>query len=169
MNREFPELLQKLHRIDIDYDDGNGIDFEPYDSFYSDIDTSSWIKAWTGNTGLDGKEYRIFGQDGSGGYVAFWCIRNTRDVLEQPVVFFGSEGELGVIARNFYEYVWLFAGGIGPYEAVAYPDIELHKNQKFIEFAEEHASSYKNSPREIIANATNEFPDFINSVQTQCR
>ncbi|MFT6843738.1 MAG: hypothetical protein ACJASR_002522, partial [Psychroserpens sp.] len=29
MGREFPELLRQLHCIDIDYADGEGIDFEP--------------------------------------------------------------------------------------------------------------------------------------------
>jgi len=169
MEREFPELLKKFHCIEIDYADGDGIDFEPYDSFYSENDTSEWIKAWTGNEDLNGNEYLIFGQDGTGGYGAFWLVRKTKDLLLQPIVFFGSEGELGVVAQSFYDYVWLFAQGVGPYEAVEYPGIERNENQNFITFAEKYAHSYKNSVSEIMAKANNEFPNFKATIQSLCR
>ena len=74
--RTFPTLLIQLHQLEFDYDDGNGIDFEPYQEFQSAKDTGDWIKAWTGNHDLTGAEYRIFGQDGSGGYAAFWLVRD---------------------------------------------------------------------------------------------
>jgi hypothetical protein len=168
MGREFPELLRQLHCIDIDYADGEGIDFEPFDSFYSESDTSEWIKAWTGNTELEGSEYLIFGQDGTGGYAAIWCVRETADLLQQPIVFFGSEGELGVVAQSFYDYLWLFAGGIGPYEAVEYPDTERKQNQSFLEFAEKNAPSQKRSTAEVLARAAKEFPDFVNTIEGLC-
>ena len=63
----FPTLLMQLHQLEFDYDDGDGIDFKPYQEFQSAKDTGDWIKAWTGNHDLRGSEYRIFGQDGSGG------------------------------------------------------------------------------------------------------
>lgn len=169
MRREFPELLKRLHCIEIDYADGDGIDFEPFDSFNSENDTSEWIKAWTGNEELDGSEYLIFGQDGTGGYAAFWCVKETTDLLQQPVVFFGSEGELDVVAKNFYDYLWLFANGIGPYEAVEYLDIERPQNQLFLEFAEKHAYSHKGSTNEILAKASNEFPGFSATIEGLCR
>ena len=65
-----------------------------------------------------------FGQDGSGGYVAFWLIRLGEDLLRQPIVYFGSEGEIGVVAANFSDYLWLLAGGIGPVEAIDSPAAE---------------------------------------------
>lgn len=160
MGREFPELLKQLHCIEIDYAEGEGIDFEPYDCFYSEDDTSDWIKAWTGNNVLDGKEFQIFGQDGTGGYAAFWCVRETSDLLLQPIVFFGSEGELGLVAQSFYDYLWLFANGLGPYEAVVYPGIERPRNQLFLEFAEKYAPSHRCSSNEILSKANNEIPDF---------
>ena len=86
-------------------------------------------------------EYLIFGQDGSGGYAAFWLVNNVEDLLQQPIVFFGSEGEVGVVAQNFGDYVWLFAHGLGPYEAVAYPDLKRPLNSKFLHFAQEVAPS----------------------------
>ena len=89
----FPTLLMQLHQLEFDYDDGEGIDFEPYHEFQPAKDTADWIKAWTGNHELTAAEYRIFGQDGSGGYAAFWLVRDGKPILEQPIVFFGSEGE----------------------------------------------------------------------------
>ncbi|HFX7636876.1 TPA: SMI1/KNR4 family protein, partial [Acinetobacter baumannii] len=32
---QFPDLLKKLHQLDFDYADGDGIDFEPYQDFLS--------------------------------------------------------------------------------------------------------------------------------------
>ena len=169
MKRKFPDLLNKLHQIEIDYADGEGIDFEPFNNFYSEEETSEWIKAWTGNKELDGSGYLIFGQDGTGGYAAFWCVRETDDLLQQPIVFFGSEGELGVVAQSFYDYVWLFANGIGPYEAVAYPGLERPQNQEFVEFAETHAPSHKDSANKITEKANNKFPDFVKTIEELCR
>lgn len=169
MERKLPDLLKKLHLIGIDYADGDGIDFEPFDNFYSEEETSEWIKAWTGNEELNGNEYLIFGQDGTGGYTAFWCVRETDDLLQQPIVFFGSEGELGVVAQSFYDYVWLFANGIGPYEAVAYPGLDRPQNQEFLEFAQTHALSHKNSANEITKKAKSEFPNFVSAIEDLCR
>lgn len=169
MNREFPELLAQLHTIEIDYNDGEGIDFEPYDTFYDKSDTAEWIKAWTGNNELDGSQYLIFGQDGTGGYAAFWLVKESKDMLEQPIVFFGSEGELGVVACNFYEYLWLFANGIGPYEAVAYPGSQESRNEPFYTFAEKHALSCKSSASEVIARAVKEYPNFNATIEALCR
>ncbi len=169
MERVFPDIVKKLHAIEIDYDDGDGIDFEPFDEFYSEAETREWIRAWTGNKLLDGREYLIFGQDGTGGYVAFWLVRNVSDLLQQPIVFFGSEGEVGVVARNFSDYVWLFANGVGPYEAVAYSGTEGTKNEEFLRFAKNYAPSHESSAPEIIERAKSEYPDFENSIEQLCR
>lgn len=68
---------------------------------------------------MDGVCFRVFGQDGTGGYAAFWLVREGRGLVEQPVVFLGSEGETGVIARDLADFLWLLAGGVGPWEAAA--------------------------------------------------
>jgi hypothetical protein len=49
-----PLPLGNLNRLDHDFAEGEGIDFEPFDSFLSREETSDWIKAWTGNTTVDG-------------------------------------------------------------------------------------------------------------------
>jgi hypothetical protein len=167
--RVMPEIVQELHKRAFDYADGEGIDFEPYTEFLSAKDTQDWIRGWTGNQGLDGLEYRVFGQDGSGGYAAFWCVREKARLLEQPIVFLGSEGERAVIARNFADYLWLLAGGFGPYEACAYPEAERSPNPDFVAFALAHAADARAEPRLVLAAAQKEFPNFGDLVSEVCR
>lgn len=164
-----PNQLRELHTLEFDYADGEGIDFEPYSEFLASEETRSWIRAWTGNTTLEGSEYRVFGQDGTGGYAAFWCVRPGQPLLEQPIVFFGSEGELGVVASNLADYLWLLAGGVGPYEAVAYPGAEKQANQLFTAFARAHAGQAEKTPAEVLARAQAEFPEFEATIRALCR
>jgi len=77
---------------------------------------TDWFRAWTGNSEVDGDALRVFGQDGTGGYAAFWLNRPGQALEEQPVVFLGSEGETGVIAPDLGAFPWP-AGGFGPSEA----------------------------------------------------
>ena len=164
-----PQVMKELHKLEFDDVDGDGIDFQPYSEFLSEEETRGWIRAWTGNSTLDGREYRIFGQDGTGGYAAFWCVRHDATLLEQPIVFFGSEGELGVLASNFADYLWLLAGGLGPYEAIAYPDDANGKaNSKFSTFATMYAGASKKPPSEILSKAHAEFPKFEQDVRSLC-
>ena len=168
-DRVFPKILADLHELEFDYAGGDGIDFEPYSEFQSTEDNARWFKAWTGNDALTGSEYRIFGQDGSGGYAAFWLVNKGQALLEQPIVFFGSEGEMGVIASNFGDYLWLLAGGFGPLEAAAYPDTERAPNALFTEFAARHAAASKKTAREVIAAAHAAFPNFEKGIRALCR
>jgi hypothetical protein len=165
----FPLLLAELHKVPFEYAGGEGIDFEPYEEFQSTTENASWIQAWTGNSDLTGSEYRIFGQDGTGGYAAFWLVRPNAELLDQPIVFFGSEGELGLVAKNFADYLWLLAGGFGPYETIAYPDLEREANGSFTAFAKDHAAPAKKPPGEVIAEARREFPNFEKDVRALCR
>lgn len=158
-DRKLPKALAEANGLDYDYDDG-GVDFEPYDQFLDADDTRSWIRAWTGNKELDGTEYRVFGQDGTGGYAAFWLVRTGKPIEDQPIVFFGSEGELGVIARNLHEYLWLLAGGFGPLEAVEYATTPRETDDEKAELAARHAPSHEKPAIEVIRLAKAEFPDF---------
>lgn len=165
--RTLPDVVQKLHELSFTGDDGRGIDFEPYEAFLSAEETADWIRAWTGNSELDGSEYLVFGQDGTGGYAAFWLARPERPLLAQPIVFFGSEGELGVVASDFADYLWLLAGGIGPYEAIA-SGPEGESNSVFEAFARAHAETPK-TPADVLTKARNEFPKFEETVRGLCR
>ena len=163
-----PHLLSEFHRLEFDYADGEGIDYEPFSAFLPPDETAEWFKAWTGNQNADGSVFRVFGQDGTGGYAAFWLADSGNPVTEQPIVFLGSEGETGVVASNLDEYLWLFAGGIGPYEAVAYSDLKGKPNTAFTLFAEEHSPLKPLQPNQIVTRARTAFPNFSDWVESQC-
>jgi hypothetical protein len=165
---EFPQLLSKLHAIEINYD-VDEIDYEPYDNFLPLNEATEWFKAWTGNAEVTADDYLIFGQDGTGGLTAFWLVKDTEDLLEQPIIFFGSEGKVGVVAKNFYDFVWLFAQGYGPYEAVSYPSEEINLIPQFYKFAKEHLSGKESTPAEILSFVNNEFPGFTAEIEALCR
>lgn len=166
-DRTFPPLLAKLHELPFDYD--QGIDFEPYDQFQPAEENVEWIRAWTGNQELDGAEYRIFGMDGSGGLAALWLVRKDADLLDQPVVFFGSEGELGAVAYDFADYLWLLADGVGPYEAVSYGAESPKPNAAFSAFATEHAPAAKKTGAQVLARAREAFPTFADDFMALSR
>jgi hypothetical protein len=167
--QKFPEILSQLHQLEFDYADGDGIDFEPYQAFLSQEDVTDWFRAWTGNADANSDDYLVFGQDGSGGYAAIWYIEKSKTLLEQPIVFFGSEGELGVIASNFSDYLWLLACGHGAFEAVAYPDESKQPNEVFTAFAKLHATTKQPNIKEILEQANAKFPDFENQIDALCR
>lgn len=168
-DQTFPPLLAKANAIEIDYDD-DGIDYEPYEEFQSSQENTEWIRAWTGNEELTGSEYRIFGQDGTGGLVAIWVTRPDVGLLEQPVVFFGSEGEVGVVAYDFADYLWLLAAGIGPMEAVEYgADGDAKPNASLMTLAQENAAAAKKTAAEVLERARNAYPTFSDDFMALCR
>lgn len=164
---QFPPLLVELLDLDFDYD-ADGIDLEPYEAFMDAEDNASWIRAWTGNDSLDGAAYRIFGQDGTGGLATFWLVRDGAGLLEQPIVFFGSEGEVGVVARNFGDFLWLLASGAGPYEAIAYGAEDGKGLARFLAFARQHAPAQEKSGAEVLRAARDEFPTFSEEIAALC-
>jgi hypothetical protein len=165
----FPPILAKLHQLEFDYDGGAGIDFEPYPAFLPANEVQDWFKAWTGNTEADGGKFLVFGQDGTGGFAAIWLAHNDGSILDQPIVFLGSEGETGVIAKDFDDYLWLLASGHGPYEALEYPDDEKPANSGFTAFAKEHSKSTQRPPSVILVEAASVYPGFASWIEEQCR
>ncbi|GGM12308.1 hypothetical protein GCM10010129_65410 [Streptomyces fumigatiscleroticus] len=151
----------------------DGVDFEPFATFLTADETTDWFRAWTGNRELSGDEFRVFGQDGTGGYAAFWLIHPDQPLAEQPIVFLGSEGETGVVARNLGALLWLLADGFGPWEAATShdpePDWAPHPNRDLTAIAERFAPDHRASAAVVIEQATREFPDFDNIVMKLCR
>lgn len=164
-----PALMKELHRMEFDYAHGKGIDFEPYREFMNAEETRDWLRAWTGNPSVLGSEYLVFGQDGTGGLAAFWRARPDEDLLEQPIVFFGSEGELGIIADNFWDFLWLLAGGLGPYEAARSPGVARLIQPHLSAFAAKHAPENRQTPVEVLTKARTAFPDFEEKVRLLVR
>ncbi|MFF5935351.1 SMI1/KNR4 family protein [Streptomyces sp. NPDC012508] len=167
--RRFPTALAEVARTEFDYDEGEGIDFEPYDAFDSAEETTDWLRHWTGNHELDGGAYRVFGQDGTGGLAAIWCTRPGRPLVEQPVVFMGSEGERGVVAGNLSDFLWVLADGFGPMEAALYVEREARPDRALAGLAERHATTPRRPAREIVVGARAEFPGFSDGIDELCR
>lgn len=168
MDKGFPAALTAVAGVTFVYGE-DGIDYEPYEEFLSSTETTDWLRAWTGNKELVGDTFRVFGQDGTGGYAAFWLTRPDRPLPEQPVVFLGSEGETGVVAQNLAAYLWLLADGSGPLEAVEYPGLRGRPNPELRAIAEQHAPGDPRSATDVITEATAEFPDFTTMIDELCR
>ncbi|MFI9235664.1 SMI1/KNR4 family protein [Streptomyces sp. NPDC053079] len=169
-DRRFPPALADVARVEFAYgDEGEGVDFEPYDAFDSAEEITHWFRCWTGNHELDGDAYRVFGQDGSGGLAAIWRARPGRPLAEQPVVFMGSEGERGVVAGNLSDFLWVLADGFGPREAALHDEREARPGAVLTEIAERHATTPRRPAREIITAARAEFPTFDEDIDELCR
>ncbi|MEQ6027718.1 SMI1/KNR4 family protein [Streptomyces salinarius] len=166
-DRRLPPALADVARIEFDYADGDGIDFEPYAAFDSAEETTHWLRQWTGNPEADGSAYRVFGQDGAGGLAALWHGRPGRPLTEQPVVYVGSEGECDVVAGNLSDFLWLLAHGMSPAEAdderPERPDPELTA------LAERHATTPRRPAADIVKEARAAFPTFAEDLWALCR
>ncbi len=170
-DRPFPAALAAVAVAGFDYDDGDGVDFEPYPAFLSAEETTDWFRAWTGNPELDGDDFRVFGQDGTGGYAAIWLSRPEAALVDQPVVFLGSEGETGVVAADLGGFLWLLADGLGPCEA-ADPyrsDRAPRPAPELAEIAERFAPGRREPAAVVIERATAEFPGFEDHIMELCR
>jgi hypothetical protein len=168
-DRRFPAALAAALAQPFDYDDG--VDFEPFDAFVSAEETTDWFRAWTGNKEVSGDAFRVFGMDGTGGYAAFWLIRPGRELAEQPVVFLGSEGETGVVARDLSDFLWVLADGVGPMEAVEHygTGIESRPDAELAAVAERFAPGRRQSATTLTGLAREEFPDFEDRIAELCR
>lgn len=111
-----PPPLRAIMDAWYDYDDGNGVDFEPYPELEPVAETGWWLRHGTGNPDVTGEEFRPFGQDGAGGSVCAWVIREGADLVDQPVVYLGSEGDVAVLAADAWDALWFFAHGYGPHD-----------------------------------------------------
>jgi len=124
---------------------------------------------------MNGDAFRVFGQDGTGGNAAFWLVRPGRELAEQPVVLLGSEGETGVVARDLGALLWLLADGFGPWEAATSyepepePDRAPQAHRALAAIAEQFAPDRRASAAAVIAQATQEAPDFDDTIMRLCR
>ncbi|MEU8110739.1 SMI1/KNR4 family protein [Micromonospora sp. NPDC048947] len=154
-----PAVLVEAHRAGF-FHEHSGHDFEPYDLFMWSGEMMEWWQNWTNDPMAGAPPFRAFGQDGTGGLVAFWR-RNPGDPLDrQPVVFLGSEGECTVIARDLGDYLWLLANGVGPLETVDGIERVPEPIAALTTIAQRHAASARRSTAEVIAAAQAQFPAF---------
>ncbi|MEU4652430.1 SMI1/KNR4 family protein [Streptomyces sp. NPDC023723] len=170
-DRSFPPALAAALAVSFEYDDGKGVDFEPFPAFLSRAETTDWLRSWTGNPAVDGDAFRVFGRDGTGGYAAFWMLQEHQPLTGQPVVFLGSEGETGVVARDLGAFLWLLAGGYGPWEAATSyePGWTARSNHELTVVAEQFAADCRLPAPDVLAQAAREFPHFDDFALALCR
>lgn len=83
-------------------------EFELRDPGESEAD----IKAWLGGLPSDGSRLIVFAQDGTGSLFCLWLRPEHDDVDRAPVVYLGSEGEVGVLARDPAAFLEFVASGL---------------------------------------------------------
>lgn len=168
-DRVFPEALLALAEVRF-YSEGDA-EYEPHTRYLSYEETASWIRSWTRNEALTGEEFRVIGEDGTGGYAAFWLVRPGRLVIEQPVVFFGSEGELGAVSPDLSGFLWVLADGFGPFEAIdeRERDRPSRPHAQLTALAQRFAPGGRRPARSIIDAAQAEFAGFEEYVVGMCR
>jgi hypothetical protein len=170
----FPAALAEAFEVgfswdyDEETDEATGCDFEPYAAFEPLETTAWWFRLWTGNPSVTGEEFRFFGTTGAGDYAGFWLVRPGLPLADQPVVFVGSEGERGVIARDLGDLLWLFAAGLGPREAFDDPSYGA-PSAEFAAVAERYAPGSGRSAAEIVGAARAEFAFFSDYIDSLCR
>lgn len=85
-------------------------------------------------------------------------------------MFFGSQGDLGVVAPDLSGFLWVLADGSGPFEAVD----ERERNRpsrphaELTAIAERFAPDRRQSARPIIEAAQAEFPEFEGYILGMC-
>ncbi|MER5781353.1 SMI1/KNR4 family protein [Streptomyces mobaraensis] len=170
-DRRLPPPLQALTDVEFEYGtEGDGIEFELYPAFLSAEETTAWFRAWTGNREVTGDAFRVFGQDGTGGLTAAWLVRPAAPLTAQPIVHLGSEGEMGVVARDLSAFLWLLADGFGPYEAVDPRERTrpARRVPQLVALAARFAPEGRQSAKTVMDEAAREFPGFEDEIQRLC-
>jgi hypothetical protein len=89
-------------------------------AFYSNpvhLHDPAYLRDWPRSWGLSGEaalQLHPFAHDGSGGLVCLWHYYGLK--TSPPVVFAGSEGEMGILANDLVEFLFLAAYGYDPHE-----------------------------------------------------
>ena len=167
---ELAELVFEDEAEDPDDAEHEPVDLEVYPAFLAADEGRDWIQAWTGNTELGGAEFRFFGQDGSGGIVGLWLARAGAPLVEQPVVHFGSEGELLVVAADVRDFLWLLAAGYGPRDVAGeHTRFDRVAHPRLTAFAEAHAGGPRRSAQAVLERGSEAFPNFAADVRALCR
>ncbi|MFX9004039.1 SMI1/KNR4 family protein, partial [Acinetobacter baumannii] len=81
----------------------------------------------------------------------------------------GSEGEMGVVAKDFDDYLWLLSQNHGPFESIEYPEANTQINNDFLTFAKQNSKTNTRPVLEIINDAQNSYPNFKTWIEDMIR
>lgn len=175
-----PPPLRVIMNARYDYDNGKGVAFEPYPELEPVAETGWWLRHWTGNPDVTGEEFRPFGRDGGGGYVCSWIIRKGADLVDQPVVYLGSDGDVAVLTADAWDALWFFAHGFGPHDVptelepgercfTPEPDRVVQPHVELSSSADRLAPGRRRPMEQILAEAAVDVPDLRVWVDELCR
>lgn len=149
-------------------------EFELRDPAESDDD----IKSWLGALPRDGTRLVVFAQDGTGSLFCLWLRPGHDDVDTAPVVYLGSEGELGVLGKDPAAFLEFVASGVtydghggGFFDPLEAEDDEelpaevLARRAKVAEWVMQRTGKKElRKPEELRAEAEAAYPDFADWV-----
>jgi len=90
------------------------------DSFYLNDDIEEdFFESWLDNGETDAKKRKEYAEhmlvfanaDGTGSSYAMWIEENNTNLEEAPIIFYGSEGEIEIVAQNLKELIKILSWG----------------------------------------------------------
>lgn len=119
------ELKKMLSQIRSEFGTSNAETEDPLDfEFYEELKFDG-LDGLLGNTDAEqklSKDFVFFGERGCGSMAAVWLLEG-RSINYAPVVLFGSEGELEVIASDFLTFTALCGLGYDMFQFLRVKDL----------------------------------------------
>ena len=103
---EIPDVLIKLLEFEHDQSDYFSSGFELVD------DDKTCVKTWSENLEFLGSFFPIGQANGSGSTYAIWC--RSGELASSPIVIFGDEGGIHIVAENLMELLRILTLDIEP-------------------------------------------------------
>ena len=90
---EMPKVLEKLYQFDEEY--GAEMYSECFSIGAQDEDTFEYYFGFEEKQVIEySKQIKSFATvDGTGGFAAFWLVNNNKEIINAPIVVYGSEGK----------------------------------------------------------------------------
>ncbi len=124
---EIPQTLKKLMDFEEEYGE------ETYSqSFCLLVEKDFYENYFDSEDEEDIKKYEKFikvfaSADGTGGVYAFWLSEGKQDLEQAPIVGYGSEGDIRIVAKNLKELLHLLSFDVEIADGCAYKDDEYYE------------------------------------------
>ncbi len=137
---EVPLTLKKLAK----FEDENGAETFSH-SFYIGHDEDAFVN-YLDEDELSEKEIKEYNDsllqfattDGTGGIAAFWIKKGNTDLEKAPIISFGSEGSIDVVAQDIKDFVKMLSFGAECMDGGFYHYIEEYdEDSEYADFASE--------------------------------
>lgn len=155
-NFEIPEELKEL----VNFQNSIGDDENFSDQFYigRDYSDKSGITGYSDDDEFTNSIIEFAMADGSGSTYAFWVRDKNENIHEAPILAFGSEGGIHIVAKNVKELLKILTFDVEP--AIGWDKIYFYKDEDDYEPTEK-TEEYKKWVFEKYGIETTENPDEI--------